>query len=84
MNGVDESEFAGFVADGALDVLVAEEARRHARPEGKDDEGNQVAYGHGPSPGFVESRAGRATFYAADILTNLAFADAVAGGGKIV
>ena len=40
---------------GLLRVLahvarIAQQPRRHAWPEGKDDEGEQVAHGHGPPP----------------------------------
>jgi hypothetical protein len=39
-------------------LWVTQKTRGHARPESEDDEGNQVAHGHGSSSRLVQSRTG--------------------------
>lgn len=58
VHSVDEAEAAGFFSYGAWDVGVREETWWHAGPEGEDDEGDQVARGHGSAPSGVENWAG--------------------------
>ena len=61
-----EAEGARFLSDGTGDVGVGEEPRGHAGPEGEDDEGEEVADGHGAAAGFVETGAcGRAVGFPA-------------------
>lgn len=59
MDCVDEAEAARFFADRAGNIGVGEEARRHTWPEGKDDESNEVADGHGTAASGVQTWACR-------------------------
>jgi hypothetical protein len=54
VNRVYEAVGSGFFADGALNIRVREESRRHAGPEREDDEGEEIADGHGATAGGVE------------------------------
>lgn len=78
---VDEAEGAGFLADGAGNVWVREQARRHAGPESEDDEGDEVADGHCAAAGFVEARAsGTAVGVAEGLVVQREVQAAIRGG----
>lgn len=57
MDCVNKAISLGFLGQMAAIIRVTEEARRHARPEGEDDKGEQVAHGHGAPPSFIQGRA---------------------------
>ena len=59
VHSIDEAEAARFFADISWDIGIGEETRWHTWPECKDDEGNQVAHGHGTPASFVKSRSGK-------------------------
>ena len=81
---VDKPVLARLIASGALDVGIAQQARRHARPDGKDDKSNEVANGHGAAASFVETGTCGAAFNFAIVLARLALVKAVAGRGEVV
>ena len=80
MYRIDESKALGLLSIGAIVFRIAQQSRRHARPESKDYEGDQVADGHSSSSGFIQSRT------SADVVSaNTAGQDtALAGSGDIV
>lgn len=78
---VDEAKGARFLADWAGDVGVGEQARWHAGPEGEDDEGEEVADGHGAAAGGIQTGSGgRARGFAKGLGVQREV-EVVAGGG---
>ena len=57
MDRVDEPIALRLFGVLAVILRVGQKAGRHAWPEGEDDEGNEVAHGHGPPPLLVDMGA---------------------------
>lgn len=57
MDRVDEAVALGLLGVLAVVLRVAQQARRHARPQREDDEGEQVAQRHGPPARLVQPGA---------------------------
>src|SRR3954453_16660157 len=56
---VDEAVALGLLGVLAEVLGSAEQPRGHAGPKGKDDEGEEVAHGHGAAPSLVDVGAER-------------------------
>lgn len=80
MDRIDETEALGLGGVLAVVGRVAQQPRGHARPESEDNEGEQVAHGHGAAAGLVQGGAG------SDVVgvDAAGHGTALAGGGEVV
>lgn len=83
MNSIDESETLRLHRIRAVVIRIAQQARWHARPECKNDKGDQIAKSHGPSARFIKHRPG-ASSNAIIAAIHPGHGAPPAGGGEIV
>lgn len=59
MNRIDKTVTLGLLCVRPIVCRVAQQPRWHAGPAREDDEGEEVAHGHGPSPLLIQGRVER-------------------------
>lgn len=85
VHSIDKPKALGLQSILPIIPRIAQQARRHARPESEDDKRNEVARGHGPSSCFIQRRPCRdATAIRVDEPRRSRSAEALARSSQVV